>query len=66
MFGSREEWTAQHPNGRFGIAYGTDPAELDHARATRHLLLEDMRQKEEESIATVQNFVRLTRQRFCA
>lgn len=64
MFGSREEWAAQHPNGRFGIAYGTHPAELDHARTTRHLLLDDLRRKEEESLGTVHNFVRLTRQRF--
>jgi len=66
MYGSREEWAAQHPNGRFGIAYGTHPTELEHARATRHLLVEDMRRKEEESFETVGTFVRLTRQRFWA
>lgn len=66
MFASREEWAAQHPNGRFGIAYGTHPAELDHARTTCHLLLEDLRRKEKESLETVENFVRLTRQRFWA
>lgn len=64
MYSSREEWSGQHPNGRFGIAYGSHPAEIYHARTTRHLLLEDLRRKEEESLETVKNFVRLTRQRF--
>lgn len=64
MFQSREEWVGQHPNGRYGIAYGDSPTELDHARATRHLLLDDLREKEDRSLQTVQNFVRLTRERF--
>lgn len=64
MFTSRKEWSSQHPNGRFGIAYGTHPAELDHARTTRHLLLDDMRHKEEESLETVRSFVELTKNRF--
>jgi hypothetical protein len=66
MYSCREEWAAQHPIGRFGVAYGTHSAELDHARATRHLLLEDLSRKEEESLKTVKNFVSLTRQRFWA
>lgn len=64
MFSSREEWAASHPNGKYGIAYGNSPAELDHARKTQPLLLEDMRKKEEESLETVKNFIRLTKQRF--
>lgn len=64
MFSSREEWVANHPNGRYGVAYGNSPAELDHARSTRNLLLEDMRRKEKESLETVRNFVTLTRRRF--
>ena len=66
MFSSREEWAGKHPKGRLGIAYGTDPTELEHARATRHLLLKDLQQKEEESLETVRNFVTLTHQRFWA
>ncbi|MFD2816981.1 hypothetical protein ACFSYD_25180 [Paracoccus aerius] len=66
MFSSREEWAGQHPNGRFGIAYGTHPTELEHARTTRHLLLKDLQRKEEESLETVRNFVNLTHQRFLA
>lgn len=64
MFGSRGEWVGQHPNGRYGIAYGNSPEELEHARTTRHLLLDDLRRKEEESLETVRRFVGLTKQRF--
>lgn len=64
LFASREEWVAHHPNGRYGVAYGTAPSELEHARATRHLLLEDMRARERESLETVRRFVELTRRRF--
>lgn len=64
MFGSREAWAAQHVKGRYGVGYGTSPAELEHARTTQHLLLADLRRKEEESFETVRNFVKLTRQRF--
>lgn len=66
MFTSREAWVSHHAQGKFGIAYGTHPVEFDHARATRHLLLEDLRRKEEESLETIRNFVGLTRQRFWA
>ncbi len=64
MFGSRQEWVDQHPNGKFGIAYGTGPTELDHARNTRHLLLADLHKKEADGLKTVANFVGLARQRF--
>lgn len=66
MFNSRKEWAGQHSNGRFGISYGIHPTELDHARTTAPLLLEDLQRKEEESLETVRNFVNLTRQRFWA
>lgn len=64
MFTSREEWVANHPNGRYGVAYGDSPAELAHARNTRDLLLQDLRAKEEASLDTVRNFINLTQQRF--
>jgi hypothetical protein len=63
---SREDWVARHPIARFGVAYGTDPAELEHARATRDLLLEDLRCREAASLDTVRRFVDLTRARFAA
>jgi len=64
LFASREEWAAQHPNGRYGVAYGTAPSELEHARATAPLMIRDMQAREAEGIDTVRNFVDLTRQRF--
>ena len=66
LFRSREEWVTRHPKGRYGVAYGNSSAELEHARATRHLLLVDLQRKEEEGLGTVRNFVNLTRQRFWA
>ena len=64
LFSDRAAWAAAHPNARYGVAYGTDPAEIAHARATRHLLLEDMQARERDSLETVRNFVALTRARF--
>ena len=64
MFNSREEWVTHHPNGKFGIAYGDSAAEIEHARSTQHMLLEDLQKKEDESLKTVLNFVDLTHKRF--
>lgn len=64
LFGSREEWAAQHPNGLYGIAYGNSPSELEHARATRDLMIKNMRNREAEGVDTVRRFVELTKQRF--
>lgn len=64
LFPDRAAWTAAHPNARYGVAYGTDPAEIAHARATRHLLLEDLQARERDSFETVRNFVALTHARF--
>lgn len=64
LFSSRTEWVANHPNGRYGVAYGNCSSELEHARRTRHLLVEDLRQREAASIDTVRNFIKLTKERF--
>lgn len=64
LFPSREAWVAEHPNGRYGIAYGSDPSEMEHARATRHLLIENMRKREAEGVETVRRFIDLTHRRF--
>lgn len=64
LYPSREAWAADHPNGRYGIAYGTDPAELAHARDTRHQLIENMQNREAEGVDTVRRFVDLTKARF--
>lgn len=62
FYDSHEAWTAEHPLGRYGISYGFD--HLDHARATRHKVIELMDEKERESLESVKRFIRLTKERF--
>jgi hypothetical protein len=64
MFRSRDEWVLHHPQGKFGVAYGASPSEIEHACATRHLLVADLCRKEAESLQTVRHFVSLTHRRF--
>lgn len=64
LFRSRAEWAAAHPNGRYGIAYGNTPAEMEHARKTQYHMIEDMRAREAEGVDTVRRFVALTKERF--
>lgn len=64
LFGSRQEWAAGHPNGRYGIAYGNSPEQLAHARSTSQQMITTMQAREAAGIDTVQNFVALTKQRF--
>lgn len=64
LYSSRAEWAAAHAKGRYGVAFGDSPEELEHARSTRELLLEDMRAKERESVDTVRHFIDLTHRRF--
>lgn len=64
LYGSREDWVRNNRIGRYGVAYGTDPAELKHADATRDLLLQDLRAREMEGSETVRRFINLTKQRF--
>lgn len=59
---TREEWTANYQIARHGIAYGLD--DLEHARATRHLVLDLLREREQAGEATVDRFIDLTRARF--
>jgi hypothetical protein len=61
---SREQWAANYEIARYGIAYGLDAAELEHARTTRHLVLGLLRDKERAGLETVERFVELTRARF--
>lgn len=62
LYGSRQEWAAQHDLGRYGVAYGLD--DTAHALATRDKLHEMMLQKEAEGLASVTNFITLTQARF--
>ncbi|NND19573.1 MAG: hypothetical protein HKN98_13435 [Silicimonas sp.] len=62
FYDSHEEWAATHPLGRYGVSYGFD--HLDHARATRHKVIGMMDAQEKDSVESVRNFVRLTKERF--
>ncbi len=66
LFGSRAEWTENHKLGSYGVAYGTSPEELAHARATRHKVAELLQEQENESVDSVRRFVALTQERFGA
>ena len=61
---NRADWGRENELGKFGIAYGLEQSELDHARATRDQLIELLRAKEETGLETVRKFVDLTRKRF--
>jgi hypothetical protein len=62
LFRSREEWIENHELGKYGVAYGVD--DLDHARETRSLLVEMLKEKEIQGIETVKKFVHLTKSKF--
>lgn len=64
LYDSHDEWVQNNSVFRYGVAYGTAPAELAHADATRDLLLEDLRAREAEGSETVRRFVELTKKRF--
>lgn len=63
LYTSRADWVAHHPPARFGVAYGLD--DLDHARATRHLVIDQLRAQEAAGLETVRRFVALTEAQFC-
>lgn len=63
LFHSREDWVANHPIARFGIAYGLN--DIGHAKSTMHLVDDLLREKEMESKQTVRDFIRLSRSKFC-
>lgn len=62
LYPSREAWTAEHPLGRHGVAYGLD--DLPHARATRPLVAGMLQAQEAAGLATVARFIALSRERF--
>ena len=62
FFADQDEWMASHPLASYGVAYGFE--NIEHARATRHLVMEMLDQKERESLDMVRNFIRLTKERF--
>lgn len=64
LYPSREEWARSYKIARYGVAYGMDQSELDHADRTRDLLLEDLQARMAEGQELVRQFIALTRQRF--
>jgi hypothetical protein len=62
LYPSRADWVAHHPPARFGVAYGLD--DLEHARATRHLVIDQLRAQEAAGLETVRRFISLTEARF--
>lgn len=63
-FPDQKTWQANHPLAANGVAYGFE--NLDHARATRHKVIEMMDEKERDSEESARNFIRLTKERFAA
>lgn len=62
LYHSREDWTAEHQVSRYGIAYGLD--DIEHARATRHLVEGLLAEKEAEGVESVKAFIAATQERF--
>jgi hypothetical protein len=60
----RAAWVQSHDLGKYGVAYGTDPAELKHAMTTRDDLIVALDEKERAGLDTVRRFVTLTKERF--
>ena len=61
-FPDQETWIASHPLAANGVAYGFE--NIEHARATRHKVIDMMDEKERESEESAKNFIRLTKERF--
>lgn len=62
LYPSRAQWVEHHPLARFGVAYGLD--DLEHARTTRHLVIDLLREQEAAGRETVRHFIALTEARF--
>ena len=60
----RADWEHNHELARFGVAYGTDPAEIAHAQSTREDLIALLEDKRAAGVETVKNFIALTQERF--
>jgi hypothetical protein len=58
----RDDWVRDRPIALYGVAYGLD--DIDHAQATRHLLLDHLLARQQSSLETVASFVTATKERF--
>lgn len=61
-YDSRKDWVRDRPIARYGIAYGFD--DIEHARATRHLVYDYLKEKEQEGLETAASFIVTTKKRF--
>lgn len=62
LYANREEFAKNYPLSRYGVAYGLD--DIDHARATRHLVSDYLLRFEQDGLESVRNFITTTRQAF--
>ena len=58
-FDSRADWVDKHPLSKYGVAYGLN--DIDHAKATMHLVRDYLGELELESRNSVKQFIRHTR-----
>jgi hypothetical protein len=58
----REDWVRDRPIARYGVAYGME--DIEHARATRHQLLDYLVERKRSSLETVATFVIATKKHF--
>lgn len=60
---SAKEWRNGFPQHKFGISYGFSKEEINHAKITRHLVADHIRELEKNSQKTVKNFVRICKEK---
>jgi hypothetical protein len=61
-FKNREEWVANHPIAKYGVAYGVD--DQLHAKTTQGLLRNYFAEQELESLETVKQFIKTSKDFF--
>ncbi|MFO1091103.1 MAG: hypothetical protein U1E46_16130 [Hyphomicrobiales bacterium] len=61
-YSSRTAWVEGYSIAKYGIAYGLN--DVEHARATMHLVRPLLEHREQEGVESVRAFVALTRARF--
>lgn len=64
LYASREEWVKNHELARYGVGYGV--SDTLHAEATQDKVRGLLEAEEAKGLATVEQFVRLTKARFWA
>ena len=62
IYKCRSDWVRDRPVAKYGVAFGLH--DLEHARATQHLVMKHLQTKHEEGLTTVRNFILTTRAHF--